>query len=402
MTLHQKPAAVKRATAHLLNSAGYLTKDTGSPLEALSRKFGDHAAETLSKLGATNDELAAMKQQIENHGAELFELAQKASRRSGLDDSMPDTIGKQFSDDDDVKSFANQQARPGRVSVQVKATITTAENSAGALAPAARDPYVGLPQRRFTIRNLLPVVNVSSGFVEYPRLVTRPGAAAMVEEGALKPESAMALELVQTQMRVIAHWIPASRQILDDAPQLRDVIDGELIYGLKLKEEEQLLNGSGVGQNLLGMVTQATAFTAPFVVPGATMIDTIGLGILQTALTDLEPDGVVVSSADWMRMRLLKNADGEYLLGAPGQNIASLLFGLPVVSTPAMAVDKFLVGAFQAAGTLYDRWQARVEVSTEHADFFVRNLVAILAEERIGLAIKRPKALTYGDFGNVT
>src|SRR4051794_15815582 len=33
------------------------------------------------------------------------------------------------------------------------------------------------------------------------------------------------------------------------------------------------------------------------------------------------------------------------------------------------------------------------------SDFFVKNLVAILAEERIGLAVKRPAALTFGDFG---
>jgi HK97 family phage major capsid protein len=74
---------------------------------------------------------------------------------------------------------------------------------------------------------------------------------------------------------------------------------------------------------------------------------------------------------------------------------------MPVAATQAMAVDKFLVGNFQAAATLYDRWAARVEVSTEHSDFFVRNLVAVLAEERIGLAVKQPLALTYGDFGNV-
>lgn len=96
-----------------------------------------------------------------------------------------------------------------------------------------------------------------------------------------------------------------------------------------------------------------------------------------------------------------EGADGRYILGDLQAVITPALFGLPVVPTQAMAVDKFLVGSYQQAGTLYDRWAARVEVSTEHADFFVRNLVAILAEERIGLAVKQPLALTYGDFGNV-
>jgi HK97 family phage major capsid protein len=102
-----------------------------------------------------------------------------------------------------------------------------------------------------------------------------------------------------------------------------------------------------------------------------------------------------------MRMRLLKDGDGKYILGDPAANVPSVLFGLPVVPTQAMTIDKFLVGNFQRAATLYDRWTPRVEVSTEHADFFTRNLVAILAEERIALANKNPAALTYGDFGNV-
>ena len=78
-----------------------------------------------------------------------------------------------------------------------------------------------------------------------------------------------------------------------------------------------------------------------------------------------------------------------------------MLFGLPIVATQAMAVDKFLVGNFAAAATLYDRWTPRVEVSTEHSDFFVKNPVAaILAEVRIGLAVRRPAALTYGISGS--
>lgn len=73
---------------------------------------------------------------------------------------------------------------------------------------------------------------------------------------------------------------------------------------------------------------------------------------------------------------------------------------MPVVATQAMTVDKFLVGSFASAGTLYDRWQPRVEVGYENDDF-TKNLVTVLAEERIALAVKWGEALTYGDFGNV-
>jgi hypothetical protein len=42
-----------------------------------------------------------------------------------------------------------------------------------------------------------------------------------------------------------------------------------------------------------------------------------------------------------------------------------------------------------------------VLVSSEHADFFTRNLAAICALKRIAPAQKNAASLTYGDFGNV-
>jgi HK97 family phage major capsid protein len=243
---------------------------------------------------------------------------------------------------------------------------------------------------------------VSTGTVEYANQTARTNNANTVAEGAAKPWSDYGWELETVPMRVIAHLVAASRQILEDVPQLQDVIDTELRYGLSLKEESQLLMGDGTGQNLTGLVTAATAYAAPFDPAGTeTMIDTLGLAILQTALAEETATGIIVHPSDWLRIRLLKNADGEYLLGDPGAQVAPQLFGLAVVTTQAMTVDKFLVANFPRAATLFDRWQPRVEVSTEHSDFFERNMVAIRAEQRLGLAIKNPAAIVFGDFGNV-
>jgi HK97 family phage major capsid protein len=365
--------------------------------KAISQLFQEHTDQVRTILEKANQKLAGTE-------ARLDEMEQKMARgrHYGGEPAAPQTWGQQFVDAPELKNFANEHSRPGRFRLEVKSTITSAEGSGGALAPAQRDTLVAMPRRRMTIRNLLPTIGVSSGSVEYPQQTERTNNADVVAEGALKPESAYGFDIVSTPIRTIAHWVPATRQILDDAPQLMGLIDTELRYGLELKEEQQLLYGSGTGQNLLGMVTQATAFSAPFAVTSPNLIDTIGLAILQNALADLPADGIVVHPSDWMRMRLLKDGDGKYILGDPGSNVAPVLFGLPVVATPAMTIDKFLVGNFQAAATLYDRWAPRVEVSTEHADFFVRNLVAVLAEERIGLAVKQAKALTYGDFGLVT
>ncbi|GLS35377.1 nucleoid-structuring protein H-NS [Mesorhizobium tianshanense] len=352
------------------------------------------AEETLRRLGGTDQDISGLKGQ-------LAEIRQQLARGSGWEPAKPETWGEQFTQHKGLEAFRDEHSRPGRFRVDMKTTLTNDPASGGSLGVPTRDAPAMMPRRRMAVRDLLPVVSVSSNAVEYPAQTGRTNNAATVAEGAAKPESALAFVLRTLPTQVIAHWIPASRQVIDDVPQLRDIIDGELRYGLALAEEAQLLNGDGTGSNLNGLVTNATAFAAPFVITTPTMLDTIGLAILQNALADFPADGIVMHPSDWMRMRLLKDADGRYILGDPQAVITPALFGLPVVATQAMAVDKFLVGSYQQAGTLYDRWAARVEVSTEHADFFVRNLVAILAEERIGLAVKQATALTYGDFGNV-
>lgn len=385
-----------RSAAALLAASKHLQrKDAGDdPFELLTKRFGEHAAATLRRLEETDGKMAGLQ-------GHLMELEQSAARGGGGGGSLPETWGQQFTSNGGLKSFADEHTRPGRFRLQMKDVVTSAAASGGGLGVSQRDDLVLMPQRRLAVRDLLPTIRISSNSVEYPRQVSRATAANAVAEGALKPESSMTFELLTTNTTVIAHWVPASRQILDDVPQLRGIIDSDLRYGLALKEERQLLLGDGTGANLLGLVPRATAFAAPFSVTGQTMIDTLGLAILQSALADFPADGIVLHPSDWMRMRMLKDADGHYLLGDPQKVVQPTLFGLPVVGTQEMSIDKFLVGNFQAAATLYDRWEARVEVSTEHSDFFVRNLVALLAEERVGLAVKQPLALTYGDFGNV-
>jgi HK97 family phage major capsid protein len=360
--------------------------------------FKQHTEVVESRLGELGINVNEIK-------ARLDEVEQKAVRRGG-DEPAGESWGTQFAKNvaqlEEVAD-ASTRGRRANFSLEMKTTLTTGTTSAGPLGlQPFRDGVVAMPRRVPRVRDLLPVVGISSGSVEYPRQTTRTNNAGMVAEAAEKPESAYGFEMVTATPKVIAHWIPASRQILEDSPQLAGIIDSELLYGLALKEDEQLLSGDGTGQNLTGLITTATAYSAPFDPAGTeTMIDTIALAILQNTLADYAPSGIVMHPSDWMRMRLLKDGDGKYLLGDPGAQVEPRLFGLPVVPTTAMTIDKFLVGDFNAAGTIYDRWTPRIEVATEHADFFVRNMVAILAEERLALAIKQAGATIYGDFGNV-
>lgn len=368
------------------------TKD-GDPMDALAAKMAKFTDEVIQRTEAAEREAAGAK-------AVAYEAQQMAAREGGSGSGFQaKSWGEQFVGADRLKDFAEDRSRPGRFRMDVKTTITTAAGSGG-IAPAHRDGSITtLARSTPRVRDLLNVVQVTGNLVEYIAQTSRPTQAATVAEGALKPEAAMALQLRSTPTQVIAHWIPASRRVLDDSPQLRDLIDTELRFGLQEQEDVQILQGDGVSPNLHGLIPQATAYAAPITLgTGATQIDVIAAAILQNALADVPADGVVLHPSDVMKMRLLKDSEGRYILGNPAGDAPPRLWGLPIVETKGIAAGTFLVGAFRQAATLYDRWQPTVQVSTEHADFFTRNLVAILAEERIALAVKKPSALTYGSF----
>ena len=115
---------------------------------------------------------------------------------------------------------------------------------------------------------------------------------------------------------------------------------------------------------------------------------------------NIPPTGIVLNPTDWFKIETTKDTAGAYIVGNPADGTTPRLWGLPVVETPAMTVDKFLVGAFRYGAQIFDRMDARVEISTEDSDNFRKNLVTIRAEERLALAVYRPEAFVKGDFSD--
>jgi HK97 family phage major capsid protein len=360
-------------------------------LKDLFKEHSEAVESRLQELGVNTRELKAR----------LDEVEQKSTRQTGDDFRTPTkSWGDQVIEQSTALDEFKNRSGKGRLSLDVKTTITS--TVADPFVVPGRDALLPLAHRSLRVRDLLSVVQVSSGSIEYPRQTAYTNAAASVAEGALKAESAMTFDLVTAPIRTIAHWLPASRQILDDAPQLKAFIDSELMYGLAYVEDNQLLNGGGTGTDLNGIYTQATTFTAnPGVVASPTKIDVILYALLQNAIANIPADGIVLHHSDWVSMLATKDSAGNYVLGDPGAMTTPNLFGIPVAQSLAMSATNFLVGDFKGSATLYDRWAPRVEISTEHDDYFTRNLVAVLCEERIGLGVKRPTGFTKGSFATV-
>ncbi|MBO9453258.1 phage major capsid protein [Tropicibacter sp. R16_0] len=336
--------------------------------------------------------------------AKLEELEQKLDRGGDDGADQQKSVGAQFVECDEFKTFQDNPRKGDSASLEVKADLTTTTGGAGGLGAAVHSTHLPgiqpLPQRRMTIRGLLMPGQTDSSLIDYDRETGFANNADMVAEGGLKPQSDFSIEEVQTRTKVIAHWMRTSKQTLSDVAQIRSIIDNRLLYGLAFKEELQLLFGDGTGENLNGIVPQATAYAAPAGFPAGTSIDQIRYMALQAVLAEYPATGIVLHPTDWAFIETLKDSEGRYIIGNPQGSLAPTLWGLPVVATPAMIVDKVLVGAFDMGAQIFDQWASRIETGFQNDDF-TRNKVTILAEERLALAVYRPETFIYGDFDRV-
>lgn len=327
-----------------------------------------------------------------------------AALKTEPDKKKRTTLGEAVLNDAKFKAWLGEAGTTpsGKIAVTIKNAVTELGSGEGAageiIIPQRIAGWVTPPNRILTIRDLLPQGRTTSNAVEFVQETGFTNSAAPVAEGAQKPESSLEFTLRTSPVRTIAHWLQASKQVLEDIPQLESYINTRLTYGLKLVEEEQLLAGDGTGQNLLGLIPQATPYDTSRSKVGDTRIDIVRRAMTQLRLSQYQPDAVVLHPTDWEDIELQKNSQGTYIWANPRGLLGPTLWGLPVVESTSLAPGEFLVGAFRIAAQIWDRDDVQVDVSTEDRDNFIKNMVTIRVEERLALVVYRPESFIFGDF----
>lgn len=400
--------ALRTAIKTELEAHGKKVADVIKTISEEVKAFGavqEGAKAAIAKLNEDGAKLIADHQKLQAEKAEiaarLLDIEQKvlAGRMGGGGGAARKSLGEQVVESEQFKEFAQraQSLRSTMKPFQVKTIISNLVGSGGAGAfPEFLPTPVIPPFQPLTIRDLLDVGTTETNLIEWVKETLFTNAASVVSEGALKPQSDITYDRVSIPIRTIAHWIKASKQILADFKQLMTLINGRGTFGLKLVEEQEILFGDGTGDHLLGLVPQATAYTGIGARNTDTRIDVIRHAMLQVQLAFYPSTGIVMSPTDWHDLELTKDNFGRYMISSPSQSTPGMLWGLPVVQAFSFKAGDFMVGAFKLAATLFDREQAQVLVSNEDQDNFVKNMVTILFEERLGLAVTRAAALVYG------
>lgn len=384
------------------------TKALATELEKATNKVNALGTELTGRMEKGEKGIADLKDQVDEAltlmneaKTRLDEVEQKQARRGDDGQVEQKSLGQQMYESEQFKSFAENPRAGGRATLHVKditSATTAAPGSAGALTtPQVVPGIVAPPNQILHIRDLIASGTTNGNSIEYIRETGFTNSAgAQTAEGALKAKSDLQFADETVAVRTLAHWVKASRQILDDAAQLESYIGGRLMYGLKLVEDRQLLNGDGLTGNLKGIIPQATAFADPAALANYTVMDQLRLAQLQAVMAEYPASGHVLNPIDWAIMELSKDNEGRYIIGNPQGTAQPTMWGLPVVTTQAMGVSKFLTGAFNMGAQVFDRMQASIAIATENEDDFVKNMVTILCEERLALAVYRPEAFITG------
>lgn len=264
------------------------------------------------------------------------------------------------------------------------------------------------PDFPLLIANLLDRQTSSGNTLEYVRDTSGPvegtgtwNKAAVVPEGQMKPQSGpFSWDTITTSLKTVAHWVPITRQAVDDDGQMMGYINGRLTYGLEFQMDRQILTGNGTTQ-MQGILTTPGIGAYQ---PGTGSQDS-KLIILRKAKTQGElalypPDAVVLNPLDWQDIELDSDGMGQFrVITNVTEGAAALrIWGLQVVTSVAMAAGTALLGGYRMGATLWERQGITILMTDSHADLFLANTFVVLAERRANVAVHTPRAFVKVTF----
>ncbi|MCK9251007.1 MAG: phage major capsid protein [Solirubrobacteraceae bacterium] len=311
---------------------------------------------------------------------------------------------------------------------EFKTLISGGSTSAGAFKEPDIQPYLGLLQRPIVLTQMVQTIPVSTDSVKYVQQLTAghnveiipdPITADAIGSGSpavtaadagLKPESEYTFTTKTADVETLAHFLPVHKNQFADVPQLEGIIDAEMRYGLLKFLEGEIAAGNGSTGHLRGILN--TTGIVDQTIGADSVIVALHKALTGIRLGFIEPTLIVMHPSDWEAIRLMRSSvamtdpgdpggtpvvpptvvdTGEFMFGPPSQAGASTLWGLPVRITPVVPAGSPIIGDFSQA-QLYLREGITVNASDSHADFFRRNLIALLAEMRAGFGVRRPQA----------
>lgn len=365
---------------------------THETLEKWMQKSAGEIEVAQSVSNETKSAVDKLAEKAEALGDKIAELEQKQADRFD-DKPQVKTVGEALVESDEFKSWLNR--KNGKERIEFK-TLIGNDYTAGMAQPLVEGDRLSVvwhePNRVLRIRDVLPAGRTSSDIVWFTKenAFTNnaghqvAGSPLVQTDGTALSESAITFTSDSEYVKTIGHFIPVSLQALSDSAFLASYVNNRLMYGLKLKEETEFLNGTGGQGSITGINQGATAYAqadSPNVYDQD--IEYIRDMKRQAEQSNYMPDVVVLNPKNWSDIELRREtSNGQFILANPHGMIESRLWGMRVVvsnSQTAGTVTVFDSNTYQ----IFDREDAAVEVSYEDSTNFQKLQATIRCYERV-------------------
>jgi len=316
------------------------------------------------------------------------------------------SIGEQFTDTEAYAKYMSNGVKGVDSQAEFKTTLNTTGyppeslRAPGILETALRDPnaVIGLFDQIQTDQN---------AFVYLEETTFTNNAGEIAESGDISSanESALAFTERTESIRKIATFLPVTDELLADVSGIQGYVNSRLSTMMKLRMDNQLINGNGTAPNLTGVLNKSGINTFAY---GSYSGELRRIGQIYQAITEIrkdafvEPDSIVMHPSDWYDIVTTTSSvetSGSrnplfVVAGGFGADAQPRIWGLKVVASTAIAEGTMLVGKFGGgdAAQIVSRQGVDLAVSDSHSDFFAKNQLAIRLTMRMGFVVYKPTA----------
>lgn len=315
------------------------------------------------------------------------------------------SLGERWIDDKAVRSWLESGGRGTSPIVELAGDearavtdTTTGATSGGALVQATRLSRVGQSflDRRVFLSDLLPHIPVDGAAAEVVSdtspLADMADKPTAVAEGSAKPQAGITLAVTTEKIATIAAWANLTRRVARTSRTVAGYLDGRLGYGVKRNGDKQVVAGDGTGANLLGLSNRPGILTYA---PGAAeaRYKSVRRGIRLMEDAEAVPEIIVLSPSDAEIFDLSNDTTaGLHAVMDVASQGARTAWGLEQVrSTVLTAGTALLIDPMAVA--ILDADQIRAYLTDSHASLFVSNILTLLKEMELGLAVFDPAGI---------
>lgn len=414
---HGKLAKAEEKRAEEIRELGGTLTATSAEVKELSKRYDNEMNDLKSFMEKYDADTAELKESIKD--LEKKGIENREWKRGG--DRRPDLF-EFFANSQEWKGFDPRRADPMRLEldggfggyhidtrtglhVASRKDITGGlEDLRGVLARNEWTEVFGLAQTEpVRLRDYMTVESATGSTYAYVERITFDNNAGFqASEGALKAISDWTYEDRTAGCHIIAHGTTVSRQQARQLPSVINAMKTELIDGLYDAETEAILFADGTGGSFVGIMNHdriqyMNEAGNPWNSVADTPIDVLRRS--EDPLMDLQLEGdlIVMNHRDWTNVETLKDEEGRYLWVNVQVGGSSRMWRKPILATRFMTRGQFINGGFRKYARLLDFERANLNIYPQHKDYPQRNLVFILAEEEIGLAIRTPQGFVVGN-----